>query len=1064
MAHSYAQHIQVTCPECEQHFEAEVWLIVDTQERPDLLQRIQDGSLHQVTCPHCGKELGQGDAPLLLFRPDQEPAILFSPAQGTSQEQDREQAAGLLSRLHDSLGDAWQDEWLSQGLHSVARPMLAAALSDDPQAYARLEEQAQHALEHAPLLQTLDQFIRASTWTESRHFLIQHPELLQDEAAELLAHLVRAAEAKDDQDILRVLQEHQALLARCREIGVDQAFAEKINIPPAALQAATAGGGLNVPAEFRADLQQAQEGERRYRATGDRVALDAAAAAWERVLGHPAFVNADQAFRLAVMNDAGGVFLRRYWAQGRIEDLNRALTLWQDAVDATPPNSPDRAGYLNNQSISLIDFYKFSGRPDDLEDAIQASTNAVDATPPDSPDRPGYLNNLANGLSDRYAHSRNLNDLVQAIQAYTDAVAATPQDSPDRPRYLNNLGTGMRTLYALSSRNLDILDQAIQSYEAACQLGLTSALEASLDSSRNWGHWACQRQSWSEAVRAYAYGLDAAERLYQAQVLTARRQTWQREVGDLHARAAYALARDNQPQQAVVTLERGRARSLGDTLARDRADLEMVVQEAPPIYHRFANAAQELRRLEAAERAGASAQQGSPTPQELHQAMEGARRELNAAVQEIRTVPGFEHFMEQPEFEDVAAPVLPNQPLAYLAVTPWGALALLLHGQADVRVVWADSFTLQQMDDLLVQREQDQITGGYLPGQFAGGKSLQESLAQVLPILGEQLMAPLADILRSTGASTVTLVPCGRLGLLPLHAARYTVDGGEVHFLDEFDVSYAPSARSLAAAQQALQQRQPATPTLTGVGNPLSDLPSLEFAHAELEEIAKLFVNNSQHPLYEAQATRSALLERLPTASHIHLACHGTFNPDNALDSALALSGEDRLTLRDVLDEIPDALADARMVALSACQSGITEFRSLPDEYVGLPAGFVQAGVPGVVGTLWPVNDLSTALIMIKFYEYHLQGNAQTGEGPMPPARALCQAQRWLRQVTAGELRAYFEHHQAVLKAEKALRQQDRMPIQVANVGKLRFMLKKPNSRPFEDSPYHWAPFIFLGV
>ena len=35
---------------------------------------------------------------------------------------------------------------------------------------------------------------------------------------------------------------------------------------------------------------------------------------------------------------------------------------------------------------------------------------------------------------------------------------------------------------------------------------------------------------------------------------------------------------------------------------------------------------------------------------------------------------------------------------------------------------------------------------------------------------------------------------------------------------------------------------------------------------------------------------------------------------------------------------------------------------------IGLPAGFLQAGVPGVVATLWPVNDRSTAVLVAEFY------------------------------------------------------------------------------------------------
>jgi DNA-directed RNA polymerase subunit RPC12/RpoP len=53
MPTSFGQTPQLTCPQCGQPFQAEIWLIVDADERPDLLEKIQAGTLHQIACPHC---------------------------------------------------------------------------------------------------------------------------------------------------------------------------------------------------------------------------------------------------------------------------------------------------------------------------------------------------------------------------------------------------------------------------------------------------------------------------------------------------------------------------------------------------------------------------------------------------------------------------------------------------------------------------------------------------------------------------------------------------------------------------------------------------------------------------------------------------------------------------------------------------------------------------------------------------------------------------------------------------------------------------------------------------
>ena len=53
----------------------------------------------------------------------------------------------------------------------------------------------------------------------------------------------------------------------------------------------------------------------------------------------------------------------------------------------------------------------------------------------------------------------------------------------------------------------------------------------------------------------------------------------------------------------------------------------------------------------------------------------------------------------------------------------------------------------------------------------------------------------------------------------------------------------------------------------------------------------------------------------------------------------------------------------------------------------------MEIGITAIISTLWPVYDLTTALLMQKFYEQHLAGT--------PPAAALHMAQRWLRDLEA---------------------------------------------------------------
>jgi len=62
---SYSQPYELVCPTCQTPFVAEAWLIVDAEERPDLVQAIREVSLHDTRCPGCG-QTGVVPAPILL--------------------------------------------------------------------------------------------------------------------------------------------------------------------------------------------------------------------------------------------------------------------------------------------------------------------------------------------------------------------------------------------------------------------------------------------------------------------------------------------------------------------------------------------------------------------------------------------------------------------------------------------------------------------------------------------------------------------------------------------------------------------------------------------------------------------------------------------------------------------------------------------------------------------------------------------------------------------------------------------------------------------------------------
>ena len=122
----------------------------------------------------------------------------------------------------------------------------------------------------------------------------------------------------------------------------------------------------------------------------------------------------------------------------------------------------------------------------------------------------------------------------------------------------------------------------------------------------------------------------------------------------------------------------------------------------------------------------------------------------------------------------------------------------------------------------------------------------------------------------------------------------------------------------------------------------------------------------------------------------IHLATHGFLNSFNPELSGLAFSLVDEkgspkngLLLAPEIYNLKFPGAD--LIVLSACQTGLgKEIRG--EGVVGLTRGFMYAGAPRVIVSLWNVNDRATAELMKKLYQGMLIRN-------LPPAAALRAAQ-----------------------------------------------------------------------
>lgn len=343
----------------------------------------------------------------------------------------------------------------------------------------------------------------------------------------------------------------------------------------------------------------------------------------------------------------------------------------------------------------------------------------------------------------------------------------------------------------------------------------------------------------------------------------------------------------------------------------------------------------------------------------------------------------------------------------------------------------------------------------------------------------------------------IWFVPHDVIHYLPLHALKVEGD----YLIERNPVCYSPSASVMRYCHSKRKGRRKKALILA---DSRAELP-LWYAREQALGIGSLPGLEAEIYL-GGEATKTLVKQKLAEnrgdVDIIHFACHGYFDAQQALKSGIMLApevennahppgdGDRRWNL--TAEEIFGLEMQADLVTLSACESGVNE-RRMGDELIGLTRALIYAGTPSVAVSLWAVDELSTDILMRKFYEFLLDGERNKVD-------ALREAQRYLRRVTMAEAIEYVEtirqrpehdaraasyfdltiaeirlaarDYAAALKDFQTLKARSGLEAEVrkrAGVGfaKASFGLKSDTTadynRSLYDRPYFWAPFIIVG-
>ncbi|KIM19689.1 hypothetical protein M408DRAFT_83183 [Serendipita vermifera MAFF 305830] len=706
------------------------------------------------------------------------------------------------------------------------------------------------------------------------------------------------------------------------------------------------------------------------------------------------------------LSELGYAIELRFKRLGNSEDLEKAILLKQAAVDRMPDSHHFKPNLLNNLGSSMQSRFEHLGDIEDLKKAVSFFQAAVDLTPDDQRDKSFSLSNLGNSCELLFQKRGDVNDLERAISFKRAAVNLTPNGHFDKPRWLGNLGNAFSLRFRETSELSD-LKNALSSLSTAAT-SPTGPSTIRFEAACQWADISYRLNQ--PPIAAFDCAINLLPQLAWLGMSLRDQHIQIARAGSL-VRYAVAVAIELQEYEtAVQWAEYGRSivwqnllslRSPLDELRKSHSKLAMRLQdisqqlEMSLSYPNLPDKKTLVPLLEAANKASALA------------------AERDKIIEQIRTLPGFEHFFKARTF-DKLAPAAYEGPVAIINTYDFRSDALILipHDSQTptVSVVhiplesFSNNMSISMFHDftrLLSSagvRARDSRKSERTSCVSNGGDSFKNILSHlwlhvVKPILeglAYQVSLPIYWSHSLPGDNTrIWWCATGMLAFLPIHAAgNYDSDAIGEKISDYVVSSYTPtltaiidqSQPSMTMDSQILTIAQPSTPGAT-------PLPETE---NEVQKVKDIATGIRVKQLINGEATAARVLQAMKESNWIHLACHGMQDNKEPLKSGFLLHDK-TLELSELIRE---PLPKTDFAFLSACQTATGDVK-ITEESVHLAAGMLFSGCRGVIGTMWSIQDEDAPKVTEAVYRWMLKDGMPNRK---EAARALHEAVRELRE------------------------------------------------------------------
>ena len=254
--------------------------------------------------------------------------------------------------------------------------------------------------------------------------------------------------------------------------------------------------------------------------------------------------------------------------------------------------------------------------------------------------------------------------------------------------------------------------------------------------------------------------------------------------------------------------------------------------------------------------------------------------------------------------------------------------------------------------------------------------------------------------LEYTDRKNFTIVPDGAITYVPFEGlVTRATDTEYINYLNlpymikDFSVGYSHSSTLLFSERYKSKSPEDRVLAFAPIyKNPLDKVDDAQLRQMDenaeylfplvgtLKEVQSINETVPSRVFINEQATEANFKKNASDYNVLHLAMHTIMRDDNPLYSMLAFTN---VGTGDTIEdnklyayEVYNLKLNAQMAVLSSCNSGFGKLQK-GEGMMSLARGFIYAGCPSIIMTLWQVADKSSSELMTSFYKYLKRGKSK---------------------------------------------------------------------------------------